>query len=128
VTYELGAEGAGGRAGVPARGEGTGGAGEVERDRRQDEPGGVGREPARRQVRQRPVLEVGDDMLDDRARPVGGFGLQRRQGAVGEHRVVAVGGDQLALPVCVVPVGQVEPADPADDEPGGDVLGLTARF
>jgi hypothetical protein len=48
-------------------------------------------------VRQRPVLQVGDDLLDDGVRPVSGLGLQHRRRAVGEHRVVPVGGEQLTL-------------------------------
>ena len=43
---------------------------------------------------------------------------EHRQRAVGEHRVVAVDGEQLAL------VGRVEVGDPAHDQPGGDALGL----
>jgi hypothetical protein len=71
-----------------------------------------------RQVRQRSVLQVGNDLLDDRVRPVGLLGLEHRQRAVGEHRVVAVGGEQLALVV------GVHVLDPAHDQPGVNVLGL----
>ena len=63
------------------------------------------------------VLQVGDDLLDGVA-AVGGLGVEHRQGAVGEHRVVAVDGEQLAL------VGRVQVGHSAHDQPGGDVLGL----
>jgi hypothetical protein len=43
-----------------------GGAGDSERQRRVGNPGGVGRVLSARQVRQRSVLEFGDDLLDDR--------------------------------------------------------------
>jgi hypothetical protein len=79
-------------------GQCAGGAGGVERDRGQHQPGGVRRELPRGQVGQRSGLEVGVDLLDDRVLPVGGLGLQHRLRGVGEHRVVAVGGEQLGLP------------------------------
>ena len=63
-------------------------------------------------------FEVGDDLLDDGMGPVGGFGVEHRQWAVGEYRVVAVGGEQLALVV------RVHVFDPAHDQPGGHVLGF----
>ena len=50
-------------------------AGQVERDRGRDQPGGVGLEPPGGQVRQRAGLEVGDDLLDDRVPAVLGLGL-----------------------------------------------------
>ena len=52
--------------GVGGSGQGGGGAGEVERDGGQHGPGGVGGEHPRGQVRQGPVLQVGDDLFDDR--------------------------------------------------------------
>ena len=48
-------------------------------------------------MRQRPVLEVGDDLFDDRVAAVVGFRGQHRQRRVGEHGVVAPGREQLAL-------------------------------
>ena len=58
----------------------AGGAGEVDRDRGQGEPGGVGGEPAAGQVRKRPGLKVGDDLLDDRVPAVLGLGLEQLDG------------------------------------------------
>jgi hypothetical protein len=45
-----------------------------------------------RSVRQRPVLQLGDDLFDDGVVAVGGLGGKHRLAAVGEHCVVAVGG------------------------------------
>ena len=69
--------------------------------------------------------------LADRVPSVVLLGLDERQRAGGEHRVVTVGSEQLAL----LPTGidgaaragfaaGVEVADPAKPEPAGDVLGL----
>ncbi len=49
-----------------AAGDGPGGSGEVECDDGEDEPGGVGVEPAGWQVGEGGSLEVGEDLLDDR--------------------------------------------------------------
>jgi len=48
-------------------------------------------------VRERGVFEVGDDLFDDGVVAVGGLGGEHRFGAVGEHCVVAVAGEQLVL-------------------------------
>ena len=59
--------------------EGRGGAGEVERDDGEHQPGGVGGEHPGGQVRQGGVLQVGVDLLDDRVAAVGlvrGDGVQ----------------------------------------------------
>jgi hypothetical protein len=69
-------------------------------------------------VCERAVLQVGDDLLDDRMAAMVGLRLQHRQGAVGEHGVVPVDREQWAL------VGRVDVRDAAHDEPGGDLLGL----
>jgi hypothetical protein len=61
-------------------GQRAGGAGEVERDRGQHQPGGVRRERPRGQVGQRPGLEVGVDLLDDRVLPVRLLGGEHRLG------------------------------------------------
>jgi hypothetical protein len=45
----------------------------------------------------RTVDQIGGHLLDHRVPPVVGLGLGQRQRAVGEHRVVAVGGKQLTL-------------------------------
>nr|WP_157550791.1 hypothetical protein [Nocardioides jensenii] len=50
-----------------------------------------------RQVRERPVLEFGDDLLNDRVIAVTLIGLDHAQGAVGDEGVVTVGREQLAL-------------------------------
>jgi hypothetical protein len=49
----------------------------------------------RGQVRQRSVLELGDDLLDDRVVAVGGLGREHRLTGVGEHRVVTPHREQL---------------------------------
>ena len=62
-----------------------GGAGEVERDHREHQPGGVGGERPRGQVRQRGVLQVGVDLLDDRVTTVGlvrGHGVEQSRSVV----------------------------------------------
>jgi hypothetical protein len=46
-----------------------------------------------REVGQRGVFQVGDDLFDDRVIAVVGLGCEHRLGAVGEHGVVAVGGE-----------------------------------
>ena len=69
-------------------------------------------------MRQRSVLQVGDDLLDDRVGAVGLFGFEHRQWAVGEHCVVAVDGEQRAL------MGGVDVRDAPHDQPGGDLLGF----
>ena len=38
------------------------------------------------------------DLLDNGVVTVGGLGVEHRLGAVGEHRVIPVGGEKLALP------------------------------
>ena len=69
-------------------------------------------------------LQVGDDLLDDRVVAVVGLGLEHGQWGVGEHAVVAVLGEQLALSVRDG-LG-VEPFDPAHDQPAVDVLALAS--
>jgi hypothetical protein len=74
-------------------------------------------------VRQRPVVEVGEDLLDDGVAAVLLLGLEGFVRAVGEDGVVAPGGEQLAL----ARRGLSLVADAADDQPGGDVQGLLLR-
>ena len=70
------------------------------------------------------ALEVGDDLLDDGVAAVGRLGLEHDQWGVGEDAVVAVGREQLSL---AVGDGRgVEAFDPADDQPGADVVGFAA--
>ena len=54
-----------------------GGAGDVERGYRAGDPGGVGHVLPGRQVRQWSVLELGDDLLDDRVVTVALVGLDQ---------------------------------------------------
>jgi hypothetical protein len=61
------------------------------------QPSGVGAELPRGQVRQRPIEQVGEDLFDDGVAAVLGFGLGQLKRAVGKYRVIAVGGEQLAL-------------------------------
>jgi len=63
---QLGADGRGGGLRMEDRGQGAGGAGEVEGHRSADQPGAVGPELPRRQVGHGSALEVGDDLFDDR--------------------------------------------------------------
>ena len=98
---------AGGGLGVKDRGQHAGGAGEVERDRGADQPGAVGPEVPGRQMRERTVLQVRDDLLDDCVRAVGLLRLEHRQRAVGEHCVVPVDSEQWVL---VAGIGVLERA------------------
>jgi len=77
----------GGRAGlrVAAAGDGAGGADQVAGDGGDGEPGGVGGELPRRQVREGAVVEVGQQLLDDGVAAVLLFGLDQLVRAVGEE-------------------------------------------
>ncbi|MCP6134171.1 hypothetical protein NL393_33865, partial [Klebsiella pneumoniae] len=79
----------------------------------------------RRQMRQRPVLELGDDLLNQGVVAVTLIGLHHGQGAVGDEGVVAVGREQLAL---LGPVAGewLESLDPADDQPAVHMLRFAA--
>src|SRR4051794_41536181 len=80
---QFAADGGGGRLGQRrAGGERGRGAGEVEGHHGADQPGGVGGEDPRGQVRQRGGLEVGVDAFDDRVPAVG---------LAGGHRVAVRG-------------------------------------
>jgi hypothetical protein len=59
--------------------------------------------------------QVGEELFDDGVAAVVGLGLGELERAVGEHRVVPVGGEQLALALGGGFGG--EPADPAHDQP-----------
>jgi hypothetical protein len=74
-----------------------------------------------RQVGQRPVGPVGEDLPDDRVVTVLGLGLDQLDRGVGEHGVVAPGREQLVLPGGSL---AVEVTDPPHDQPGGDLLAL----
>ena len=103
----------------------TAGASEVEADDGGGQPGGVRGVAAGGQVCQRSVLELGDDLLDDGVVALSLVGLDGAQGAVGGERTVPPGGEQLARGGAVA--GQaLQPIDPPDHQPAGDVLGLAA--
>ena len=68
-------------------------------------------------MREGPVGEVGQELLDNRVDAVLLLSLDELERAVGEDGVVAPGGEQLALAGCGL---GVLVADPADDEPAGD--------
>ena len=71
----------------------------------------------RRQVGKRPVVPVGEDLLDDGVAAVLLFGLDHLERAVGEHCVITPGGKQFPLPG----TGPgVHVTDAADDQPGGE--------
>ena len=76
---------------------GAGGADQVVGEGGQGEPGGVGVEMSGRRVGEGAVVEVGDDLLDDRVAAVLLLGLEGLERGVGEDGVVAPGGEQLAL-------------------------------
>jgi hypothetical protein len=69
------------------------------------------------------VLELGDDLLEDRVVTVSLVGLDGREGGVGDEPVMAVGVEQFALSGMR---GGVEPLDAADHQPADDVLVLAA--
>ena len=48
-------------------------------------------------MRERAILELSDDLLDERVVAMTLVGLDRGQRAVGDERVVAVGREQFAL-------------------------------
>jgi hypothetical protein len=70
-------------------------------------------------MRQGPVDQVGEDLLDHCARPVGQIRLHGREGGVGDKGVVAAAREQLTL--AGVDLG-VELADPADHQPGAELV------
>jgi hypothetical protein len=110
---------------VQRAGQAAGGAGEVESYGGQREPGGVGVEHPGRQVRQGPVLQVDDDLLHDGVGAVGEVAGDGVLAAVGEERVVAVGGEQLALLAAAgAACAWLQALDSAHDKPAGPVLGL----
>lgn len=115
---EVAADGGGAGPGVHRAGEGAGGAEQVLGDGRDDQPGGVGGECPGWQVRERAVVPVGEDLLDDGVVAVFFFCLRQDERRVGEYGVVAPGGEQLALPRGGL---RAQVADAADDQPGGDV-------
>jgi hypothetical protein len=81
------------------------------------------------QVRQRRVLEVGVDLLDDRVPTVGlarGDGVEDRGVGGDEEPVEPPGVEQGVLAGCFVLLG-VEVRDPADHEPAEHVVGLLLR-
>ena len=80
-------------------------------------------------MRQRPVFQVGVDLLDDRVAAVGLLGLDQQQWAVGDHGVVAVEAEQLLLIRAVSRAAgllglRVEAFHAAHDQAAGDVVGL----
>ena len=119
---QVAADGGGAGPGVAAAGEGAGGADQVVGDGGDGQPGGVGGELPRGQVREGAVVEVGEDLLDDGVAAVLLLGLDELERGVGEDGVVAPGGEQLALARC----GLCLVADAADDQPGGDVQFLSS--
>jgi hypothetical protein len=66
---------------VGEAGEGSGGAQQVVRDGGTGEPGGIAGEEPGRQVRERSVGPVGEDLLDDRVVPVLALGGQAVAGS-----------------------------------------------
>ena len=75
-------------------------------------------------MRERPVGDVGEDLLHDRVVAVLSLSLQELERGVSEERVVAPGGEQLVLARGGL---LVQVADPADDQPRGDRLAFLRR-
>ena len=109
---QVAAQGGAARDGVLAAGEGAGGAQQVVRDHRAAQPGAVRGEQPGRDVRQRPVDQVGEGGLDDGVVTVGLVGLSGGQVGVGEKRVIPPHREQR--------VGVAGVADPAHHQPGGE--------
>ncbi len=86
--------------------------------RGQGEPGGVGGEPAGRQMCERSVDEIGEELFDDGVTAVGHIGVHAGQVGVGQERVVASHREQFVLAGWC----RVEFADPADHQPCGDLV------
>jgi hypothetical protein len=114
---QVAADGGGAGLGVAPAGEGAGGAQQVVGDGGDGEPGCVGAELSRGQVREGSVVQVGEELSGNGVAAVLFLGLDQLVWAVGEDGVVAPGGEQLALTGCGLPLV----AYPADDEPGGDL-------
>jgi len=71
-------------------------------------------------VRQRALLQLGGALLHDGVRAVFPFDVDQRLGPAGEHRVVPPDRDGQGLLVQRLTGGGLpDPADPADDRPGG---------
>jgi hypothetical protein len=87
--------------------------------------GRVGVENGRGEVGQRPVDQVGEDLLDDGVSAVVGLGLHELERAVDEHRVIPVGGEQLALPLGGG--SRVETLDTPHDQCGVGAVGAAGR-
>src|SRR3546814_5747327 len=99
------------------------GAGDVEGHRRAGDPGGVGRIRARGEVCQRTVLELGDDLLDDRVVTVTFVGLDGGQGRVRDEPMMPVGREQLAL-LGAIRGQRLEPLDPRSEEHTSELQSL----
>jgi hypothetical protein len=103
---------------LPA-GQAPGGAGEVVRQAGEGQPRGVSAEGSGGQVRQRPVDDLCEALLDDRVAAVLRLGLYQQVPGVGEQGVVAPEREQFIL----ADLGfRVEPLDPPHDQPGGGLL------
>ena len=95
-----------------AAGERPGGAQQVVRDHRAGQPRAVRGEQPRRDMRQRPVDQVGEGGLHDRVFAVGEVGLGGGQVGVGEKRVIPPHREQR--------VGVAGVLDPTHHQSGGD--------
>ena len=74
--HQVAADGGGAGLRVAAPGEGAGGAQQVVRDGGDGQPGGVGAELPRWQVREGAVVQVGEELLDDGVAAVLLLGLE----------------------------------------------------
>ena len=98
--------------GVLTASERRGGAQQVVRDHRAGQPRAVRGEQPRRDMRERPVDQVGEGGLHDRVFAVGKVSLGGGQVAVGEERVIAPHREQRVRVAGVL--------DPTHHQPGGD--------
>jgi hypothetical protein len=72
-------------------------------------------------VRQRAIVLVGEELLNDGVVAVLAFGLDQLERGISEDRVVAPGREQLVLPDGGL---LVQVTDAAHDQPRGDLLSL----
>jgi hypothetical protein len=119
---EVAADGGGAGLRVPAAGEGPGGSQQVMGHGGDDEPGGVCPEMTGWQVGEGAGVQVGGRLLDDGVVAVLPFGLGQLERRAGKYGVIPPRGEQLVRPL-VGPV--VAGAGAADDQPGGDLRGLS---
>jgi len=109
------ADGGRGGGGEPVAGEDAQRAGQVVRQRGQDQPGTVRPEPSGGEVGQPAVLQRGDGLFHHGVPAVVGLDRDQLTGPVGEERVVGPVDEQRQL-------AALGGSGAADHQPGGDLL------